>query len=124
MTNTLSDELVEYHRSRCNRYVNGQCTTGACMKRGGWVGPMTVDYALATCEAHETVVALSGIERIQEEARKRDNRSLAWKFFDNLDGPLKAAFDTLTDDDKAEAVDQLEDAFASTALSADTGEEQ
>jgi hypothetical protein len=43
-----------------------------------------------------------------------DARQAAWAFFDGLDGPLRSAFDGLLDNDKAEAVDQLEDALAAT----------
>lgn len=45
-------------QQECNRYVNGQCTTRACVKRGmdaaGMTFPIT-DYAMATCGYHEAV---------------------------------------------------------------------
>lgn len=51
---------VEWAKSQCNRYVNGQCSTLGCMKRGGYKrGEPVADYDMATCEAHETVKALT-----------------------------------------------------------------
>jgi hypothetical protein len=49
-------QQIDLLKARCNRYVNGQCTTSACMRRGGWkpTGEPT-DYAYATCAEHETV---------------------------------------------------------------------
>ena len=44
--------------AECNRYVNGHCSTAACVRRGmkatGMTFPLT-DYAVATCGHHEAV---------------------------------------------------------------------
>lgn len=47
--------MVEYFQSQCNRYVNGQCSTRACLVRGGYRGSEPVNYDLATCAYHEAV---------------------------------------------------------------------
>lgn len=52
--------VVEQQKAQCNHYMNDQCTTVACLKRGGYVrGQSVVDYRTATCEAHEIVKALT-----------------------------------------------------------------
>ena len=50
-------ELIEYHKSSCERHIYGRCSTRRCLVRGGYTKP-PVDYDIATCEAHETVLAL------------------------------------------------------------------
>jgi hypothetical protein len=51
-------ELAEHWESRCNRYANGYCSSSRCLVRGGYSGTGPVDYAIATCEEHETAAAL------------------------------------------------------------------
>jgi len=58
-------DVIDGLKESCNRYTNGECTTRRCLVRGGWEsGPP--DYSTATCEDHETIQALSGIEGILE----------------------------------------------------------
>ena len=49
---------IELLKAECNRYVNGQCSTRRCVKRGmdrtGMTFPLS-DYAVATCEHHEAI---------------------------------------------------------------------
>lgn len=54
-----AEKLIEYHKAECARYVNGRCTTHRCMMRGGFVPGAPDLQNVATCEAHETVLALS-----------------------------------------------------------------
>lgn len=58
--------LLDVRKRECNRYTNGQCSNRACMVRSGWEsGPP--DFTQATCEDHETVVALESLStRIKE----------------------------------------------------------
>lgn len=58
---------LEWLKGQCDRYVNGQCHTASCMKRGGYdpQKPETYDSA-ATCHAHEIVKQL---ERPPEEIK-------------------------------------------------------
>ena len=66
----MSDDLIEHHKRECNRYVNGACTTAACLRRGGWKPGGIQNVDAATCVAHETAIALAAkdaeIERLQE----------------------------------------------------------
>ena len=50
--------LVSELKAECNRYTNGQCSTLACLKRGGYQRGDKPDYETATCERHEQVMAL------------------------------------------------------------------
>lgn len=54
-----SDELIEHYKRECYRYVNGACTTGSCLRRGGWKPGGVRNVDAATCVARETVTALS-----------------------------------------------------------------
>lgn len=56
----------DFLKSFCNRYVNGQCQTLACLKRGGYRAGMKPDYNLATCGYHEVLLEL----RILREENK------------------------------------------------------
>lgn len=62
-------KAAELLKAECNRYVNGQCSTARCVRRGmkaaGMTFPLT-DYAVATCEHHE---AVQEIERGRELVR-------------------------------------------------------
>lgn len=51
----------EWLKSQCNRYVNGFCSTRACMVRGGYKPGITVDYECATCEPHEILIELQNL---------------------------------------------------------------
>ncbi len=57
---TAHTALIEHHKLDCNRYVNGQCRVRRCMVRGGW-SPKSIEADYATCEAHETVTALTAM---------------------------------------------------------------
>ena len=65
----MSDDLIEHHKRECNRYVNGACTTAACLRRGGWKPGWPQNVDAATCVAHETAIALAAkdaeIERLR-----------------------------------------------------------
>ena len=66
----MPDDLVAHYKRECNRYVNGVCTTAACLRRGGWKPGGIQNVDAATCVAHETAIALAAkdaeIERLQE----------------------------------------------------------
>ena len=56
-----NDEWLKY---QCNRYANGQCSTLACLRRGGYKrGDVPVNYDLATCHAHEVLVELENLRQ-------------------------------------------------------------
>lgn len=65
-------ELIEYHKAECMRYRGrGQCTTHGCLTRGGYERgktPLPIDPSIATCEAHETVLALEELASNRESA--------------------------------------------------------
>jgi hypothetical protein len=52
----------EWLKTQCNRYANGQCSTAACLIRGGYSGGRP-DYDVATCEAHELWMELSMLRK-------------------------------------------------------------
>ncbi len=54
----------EWLKQKCNRYVNGKCSTLACLQRGGYIsgGP---DYRHATCEPHEILQELESLRAAQ-----------------------------------------------------------
>ncbi len=55
-------ELIEHHKKDCCRYQgSGKCSVRRCNVRGGWGLGGRADFSLATCEAHETVVALQAL---------------------------------------------------------------
>jgi hypothetical protein len=56
MTSNLL-ELAKHWEGQCNRYTNGRCTTRTCLVRGGYRSGAP-DYETATCEEHETALAL------------------------------------------------------------------
>ncbi len=51
-------ELIDFHKSNCNKHTNGVCYNRKCLIRGGWnkIGPSNPEAA--TCEYSETVVCL------------------------------------------------------------------
>lgn len=52
-------ELATHWEKSCNRYVNGYCSTLRCLRRGGYeINSGPCDHAIATCEEHETAIAL------------------------------------------------------------------
>ena len=55
----MPDDLVAHYKRECNRYVNGVCTTAACLRRGGWKPGGIQNVDAATCVAHETAIALA-----------------------------------------------------------------
>lgn len=59
----LSPDCIDWLKSECNRYVNGNCTTRSCYIRGGWDGkPITLsDFQSikTTCMAHEILERLN-----------------------------------------------------------------
>lgn len=50
----------EWLRDQCNRYLNGQCATLSCLRRGGYDRDVEVkpDFDRATCHPHEVLKAL------------------------------------------------------------------
>ena len=51
----------EWLKAQCNRYVNGQCSTLTCLKRGGYVRGTPPNYDTATCEPHEILTELAAL---------------------------------------------------------------
>lgn len=71
MTTEPKHTPQEWLKEQCNRYVHGQCTTRGCLVRGGYEpGSARVDYSVATCEAHETLILLADNERLREALLK------------------------------------------------------
>lgn len=68
------EELIKHAQGQCNRYVNGFCTTRKCFIRGGYSGSGPVGDAMATCEEHETALALA--TRSQSERERRLEEAL------------------------------------------------
>ena len=91
--------LQEWLRAQCNRHVNGACTTGRCLRRGGWVpgGPQSADDA--TCEAHEAADALD--TKDAEIARLLAERDIydapAWQANERLNALVAQMADEITD---------------------------
>lgn len=77
----MTDTLQEYFRKQCNRHVNGACTTGACLRRGGWKPGWPQNVDVATCEAHEAADALDAkdaeIERLRDRLASAED-ALRW----------------------------------------------
>lgn len=55
-------ELINYHKSQCQKHISGQCTTRRCLLRGGYNDIAPVDFNLATCPYDETVKILETIK--------------------------------------------------------------
>lgn len=51
----MSPDLKQWLTRQCNKLMNGECRTGACLKRGGYIRgePSTLSINRATCEALE-----------------------------------------------------------------------
>ena len=79
MTETIQERL----REQCNRHVNGACTTGACLRRGGWKPGWPQNVDAATCEAHEAAAALDAkdadIAALREKVEWGDKSCEAWR---------------------------------------------
>ena len=73
----MPDDLIEHHKRECNRYVNGACTTAACLRRGGWKPGWPQNVDAATCLAHETTIALAAKDAEIERAQSRANQNAA-----------------------------------------------
>ena len=58
LRNNVLSSLLDELKSQCNKYVNQECQTLACLKRGGWKRGEHVQYRLATCEKNEQAVEL------------------------------------------------------------------
>lgn len=57
MGDLVDSELAAYFEKQCNRYVNGQCMTLRCQRRGyDYQRGAIPDYARASCEEHEAAV--------------------------------------------------------------------
>ena len=79
------DSLIVYHQEQCSRYTFGQCSLTRCLIRGGHKYGQPADYAIATCEAHETAEAL---ERLRALNRKEGEHPepVAWRWGTTLTG--------------------------------------
>lgn len=55
---TTTDQWL---KDQCNRHTNGICQTRGCLVRGGYDGVGPVNYAKATCEAHEVLCELGAL---------------------------------------------------------------
>lgn len=79
----MTETLQEYFRKQCNRHVNGACTTGACLRRGGWKPGWPQNVDAATCEAHEAADALDAkdaeIAALRERVEWGDKSCEAWR---------------------------------------------
>lgn len=83
--------------SQCNRYVNGHCSTRACLVRGGVkTGQPFENYEPATCEAHEI---LQETKRLLADKARLDWLEAELDERDSLPG-LRQAIDTLMEDEK------------------------
>ena len=61
---------INWLESQCNRYANGYCSTLACLLRGGYKrGSGRVDFAKATCEAHECLMEIEALKRKLNEEK-------------------------------------------------------
>lgn len=71
--------LITHFKSRCNRYVNGACTTSYCLKRGGWIPGGEQNADAATCPDHEVIGILHAqaaeIDRLRAGGCTRDNEA-------------------------------------------------
>lgn len=63
-------ELIDFHKSNCNRYVNGECLTRKCLIRGGWNKTGSANPEAATCESRETVICLVKLTCLQKQTEK------------------------------------------------------
>ena len=58
---------IEWLKSQCNRYKNGQCTTLKCLQDGGYIrGDNLANHDIATCEPHEILIEL---EELKDEIK-------------------------------------------------------
>ena len=58
-------ENIEWLKDQCNRYVNGQCSTLSCLRRGGYkVGGYS--YDIATCNPHEIILKLTKLNKLMK----------------------------------------------------------
>lgn len=68
----LIEALIRHHSADCSKLIFGRCSTRRCMVRGGWKAGDSVMFDASTCEALETVNALTAanaeIERLRERA--------------------------------------------------------
>ncbi len=65
MTNL--DELIEHHKKRCCRFVNGNCFTRSCLIQGGWDGKLLpFEFDKASCYTYETVNALIRLKDLEK----------------------------------------------------------
>lgn len=64
---------LEFIKKECNRYVNRECTTLGCFKRGGWIrgGRKPPKDFEPTCQVHELVLYVEKLEK--------ENKSLHYK---------------------------------------------
>lgn len=65
------EQVLKSLKSECNRFVNGQCTTLACMKRGGYTSGIPGTYDQATCAEREAVLAIQHLESELAEANQK-----------------------------------------------------
>lgn len=92
-------EAETWLRSQCNRYINGQCTTLACMIRGAWTPGNTQD--VATCEPHETILRLTQ-QASELSALRVDHGRLCRAINDSSDNCDEAGCDKHGHTDKCE----------------------
>lgn len=56
---TKSESILS---KKCNRYVNGICTTVNCVKRGNPNYSLPLDFKKSTCEIHEAILEVRALE--------------------------------------------------------------
>lgn len=71
----------QWLKDQCNRYKNGQCTTLACVMRGGYKIDQDLqgkgdgyDPEIATCEAHEILCELAELRTLLDSEVDQINK--------------------------------------------------
>ena len=57
----------EWLKDQCSRYLNGQCFTLACMRRGGYEYGKPETLGNPTCHAHEALQELESLRKEKHE---------------------------------------------------------
>ncbi len=90
------EEIQDWMKKSCNRYVNGQCSNRACLMRGGaYKAGSPPDYSTATCDEHEAVIeierAIKEIERLRAAIGKHHNQKADDRCIEDDDALYAAA---------------------------------
>jgi hypothetical protein len=113
---TPTEDVVDEARFLCARLREweGVCDGDECCREySGHVSPSLARLEMLLASLKETTK--------DPEADREAWRQAAWGLFGDLKGPLADAFAALSDDDKAEAVDQVQDAFVRASSASQRG---